>query len=351
MNKFIINNLEFSKNSPETLVIAEIGNNHQGDLNLCIEMIKQAKNANCRFVKLQSRNNKKLYTDSFYNSEYNSENAFADTYGEHRDKLELTSDSLKKIKSYCSDNNLSLIVTPFDEDSLDLCVEIDVDAIKVSSGDFSSNFEFTSSVIKSKKPVIISTGGCDYNYIISSFNKLYEYNQNISILQCTASYPTLAQDLNLNVIKRMNRDLNCVIGLSDHFVGLSSCLIAYMLGARIFEKHFTTSRALKGTDQSFSIEPKGLANLIRDLKLIPTFMGSSEKKLLDIEKKPLFKMQKSLVAKNDLAAGTILTERHLTKKSPYINGAFHPNDYLKIINRQLTHDINKNEIILDSHFK
>merc|ERR1711991_873206 len=134
-------------------------------------------------------------------------------------------------------------------------------------------------------------------------------------MQCIASYPAQIKDLNLNVIKTYKELFpNHLIGLSDHENGIDAGPIAYMLGARVFEKHVTLDRSLKGTDHAFSLEPIGFEKFVRNLKRIPQMLGSSEKKTLDIEKKALFKMEKSIVAKKNLKKGDKLILENLDFK-------------------------------------
>lgn len=126
---------------------------------------------------------------------------------------------------------------------------------------------------------------------------------------------------------------NQIIGLSDHENGIDAASIAYMLGARTFEKHFTLNRAFKGTDHSFSLQPEGLRKLVRNLKRIPVVLGDGHKRLLDCEKKPLTKMSKSLVAARDLPAGHTLTSRDVAIKSP--GGGLPPFELDRILGRTL----------------
>ena len=128
-----------------------------------------------------------------------------------------------------------------------------------------------------------------------------------------------------------------VIGFSSHHNGISMELVAHLLGARIFEKHFTLNRTWKGTDQSFSLTPEGMRRMVRDLRRVPAALGSSEKHKLDVEKKPLQKMGKSLVAARDLRAGSVLKESDLTVRSP--GGGLAPYNLEKLVGRAISDDI------------
>ena len=170
-------------------------------------------------------------------------------------------------------------------------------------------------------------------------------NSQLCILHCTASYPADVEDMNLSVIPLLKeRYPELVIGLSDHENGIDAASIAYMLGARVFEKHFTLNRAMRGTDHSFSLEPEGLKKLIRNLSRIPKILGDGEKKLLECEKKPLKKMSKSLVAARKLPAGHKLTEDDVALKSP--SGGLPPYELENILGKTLSTSLEEDDYIL-----
>ena len=151
--------------------------------------------------------------------------------------------------------------------------------------------------------------------------------------------------MNLNVIKiYLKKFPKNVIGLSDHENGIDAAPVAYMLGARIFEKHFTLDRSAKGTDHAFSLEPRGLTNVIRNLKRIHLMLGSDEKKVLESEKKPIFKMIKSIVTNKSLKKGHKLTLNDLTIKSP--GGGLSPNKMQSLIGKVLKRNFEEEEILV-----
>ena len=159
-------------------------------------------------------------------------------------------------------------------------------------------------------------------------------NPNLAILQCTAAYPCEPKDMNLRVISTFKEKFpDKVIGLSDHQSGISMALVAYTLGARIVEKHFTLNRAWKGTDHAFSLEPVGLTKLVRDLKRASVAMGNGEKISIEKEQKPLYKMGKKIVAAKDLENGKILSDNDITIKSP--NDGLPPYEWDNIIGLKL----------------
>lgn len=324
-------------------VIAEIGHNHQGNIETCKQMFKAAKDSGADAVKLQKRDNKSLYTKKLYNEPYNSENAYAPTYGEHREKLEFNKDQYIELIRYSKEIGIIFFATAFDFESADFLQNLDMPAYKIASGDL-LNTPLQKKIASFNRPILLSTGGGTFNDIVRAVDNILNYNQDLILFHCTASYPANVEDMNLLVIPELIKMFpNLTIGLSDHENGIDAASIAYMLGARAFEKHFTLNRSWKGTDQSFSLEPEGLRKLIRNLNRIPTLLGNSNKQLLESEKKPLKKMSKSIVANGDLKQGTILTSQHISLKCP--SGGLPPYEIQNVIGKRLINDIHDEDFI------
>ena len=337
------------KNKNKIFVIAEIGNNHKGSVKIAKKMFMEAKSAGADAVKLQKRSNKNLYTKNMYDQIYDHRNSYGKTYGLHRDFLEFNKKQYLELKNYAKKLKIEFLCTPFDFESVDFLESINIQAYKIASADL-INTHLQKYIAKKNKPIFMSTGGGNFRDIERAYKNIIKYNKKLSILHCTASYPASLGDMNLAVIKELKKKYKKIkIGLSDHENGIDAATIAYMLGARVFEKHFTLDRSWKGTDHPFSLEPQGLSKMIRNLRRIPLMIGSKNKKLLKSEKKPLLKMQKSIYSKMDLKKGTKLSIKHLILKSP--GGGFKPYELSKLINRTLKKDIYKEEIIRNTHFK
>ena len=330
---------------PESVfVIAEIGHNHQGNLETCKSMFLAAKEAGADAVKLQKRNNITLYTKALYNEPYNSENSYASIYGEHREALEFNKEQYKELVRYAKEIDIYFFATAFDFESLDFLIDLDMPAFKIASGDL-LNTPLQRRIAKLGKPVLLSTGGGTFNDITRAVNTIVEHNRQLVVFHCTASYPANVEDMNLRVIPELKKLFpDIIIGLSDHENGIDAASVGYMLGARVFEKHFTLNRSWKGTDQSFSLEPEGLRKLVRNLKRIPVLLGSADKQLLENEKKPLKKMSKSLVAKTDLSAGHCLTEDDIAIKSP--GGGLPPYKIDSLIGKTLKASVKEDDNLL-----
>ena len=328
----------------ECYVIAEIGHNHQGDVELAKRLIAAAKECGANAVKLQKRNNRALYTREFYEQPYDNELSFGRTYGEHRDALELDADAYRELLQYARESGVTLFATAFDFESADLLAELDVPAFKFASGDL-LNTPLQRRVAAFGKPMLLSTGGGTMADIERAVDTILPINEQLCILQCTAAYPADVEDLNLSVITTLReRFPQLVIGLSDHQNGIAMAVVAYMLGARVIEKHFTLDHALKGRDHAFSLMPEGMRRLVRDLHRVPTALGDPEQRPLPIEADPLEKMGKKLVAARELEQGHVLTDADIAVKSP-ADGGLPPYELDRLVGRRLRRTISADDFV------
>ena len=312
-------------------VIAEIGHNHQGSLQKARELFREAKLAGAHAVKLQKRNNRGLYTKAAYNKPYDNENSFGATYGEHREFLEFGAKEYRELQAYAKELDIDFFATAFDVESADLLESLDVPAYKLASGDLRSAPLLTH-VARFGKPVIISTGGARMEDVQRAYDTIVPINPQLCILQCTAGYPAAFEELDLRVITQFReRFPKAVIGFSGHDNGIAMAVAAFVLGARVVEKHFTLNRAMKGTDHAFSLEPVGLRKMVRDLERTAMALGDGVKKIHDSEKAPILKMGKSLVVARDLPVGHVIGPQDIVMKSPA--GGIPPYDIHKVLGR------------------
>ena len=318
----------------ECYVIAEVGHNHQGDVELAKRLIDAAKECGVDAVKLQKRSNRVLYTREFFEQPYDNELSFGRTYGEHREALELGVEDYRELLAHARAVGVTLFATAFDFESADLLAELDVPAFKFASGDL-RNTPLQRHIAAFGKPMLLSTGGATLEDVERAVDTILPLNDQLGVLQCTAAYPASVEDLNLNVIKTLReRFPDLVVGLSDHQNGIAMALVAYMLGARVIEKHFTLDHALKGRDHAFSLMPEGMRRLVRDLHRVPAALGDATKRPLPIEADPIEKMGKKLVAARELELGHVLTDRDLAIKSP-ADGGLPPYELDRLIGRRL----------------
>jgi sialic acid synthase len=329
--------------SSDCYVVAEVGHNHQGSVEKCKELFRVAKECGVDAVKLQKRDNRALYTRAMYDKPYDNENSFGATYGEHREALEFDWSEYVELKSYCREIGLTFFATAFDLPSVDFLARLDLPAFKIASGDLKT-LPLLRHVAEVGKPVILSTGGATMDDIERAYDVIMPINPQLCFLQCTAAYPAAPEDLNLKAISTLRgRFPELVIGLSDHENGIAMALAAYVLGARVVEKHFTLNHTWKGTDHAFSLEPIGLRKLVRDLRRTRVAMGTGVKCPLPSEREPLVKMGKKLVARRPLPAGHVLTEDDIAMKSP---GDGLPPHYLdRVLGRTLSQALDQDDDI------
>ena len=299
--------------SDHPFIIAEVGQNHQGDLEKAREFIRIFAFEGADVIKFQTRNNKYLFSQDAYDKPYESENAFAATYGAHRECLELKSEWLPILKEDCIKYGVKFMSTPFDEPSLELLQKVDVDILKVASFDL-GNLPFIQRIAKLGKPVVMSVGGGKIDQIRSSVKVLLDHHDQVAILHCVSEYPCEYNRLGLDNIEVLIREFpGCVVGSSDHFNGTLSGPIAYLKGARVFEKHVTLNRAWKGTDHSFALEREGFRKFVRDIRRVGQMMPA--KPAGDLGNENVFKkLGKSLVAFVDIHAGDTITLDMLSGK-------------------------------------
>lgn len=339
-NEFSIDGCSIGDDS-DAYLIAEIGHNHQGRLDTAKELLVAAHGCGVNAVKLQKRNNRTLYARAFYDAPYESESSFGSTYGSHREALELGRDEYAELQAFARTLGLTLFATVFDFESADLLAELDMPAYKIASGDL-TNTPLLTHVAKIGKPMIVSTGGGTMEDVLRAYDTIVSINPQLCLLQCTASYPAEPEVMNLKVIVTYrNRFPDAVIGLSDHQNGIALSPIAYVLGARVIEKHFTLGRAMKGTDHAFSLEPAGMRKLVRDLRRTKCALGDGVKRPYSCESKALYKMAKKLVASRELPAQHVVTHADVAIKSP--NDGLPPYELERIVGMATTRPMRQDE--------
>lgn len=330
----------------EPFVIAEVGQNHQGDLDIAREYIRMFAFEGADAIKFQTRNNRYLFSQDAYEASYNSENAFAETYGAHREKLELKPEWLPMLKEDCIRHGVKFMSTPFDEPSLELLKQVDVDILKVASFDL-GNLPLIHRIASLGKPVVMSVGGGKIDQIRSSVEVLLSHHDEVAILHCVSEYPCEYNRLGLDNIEFLIREFpQCAIGSSDHFNGTLSGPVAYLKGARVFEKHVTLNRAWKGTDHSFALAPEGFRKFVRDIKRVRHMMPAKPEG--DLGNERVFKkLGKSLVAYVDIREGEKFTLENLSGR--IFNTQYIPvRESNRVIGRVSRRDISKGEPICHS---
>lgn len=270
-----------------TFVTAEIGINHNGDLNIAKKLIDMAVFAGCDAVKFQKRTVEDVYTPEELARPR--ENPFGPTNGDLKRGLEFGKKEYKEIDKYCKQKNIMWFASPWDIKSIDFLEKFNVPCYKIASASLTDD-KLLRHIKSKKKPIILSTGMSTVKQIKHAVKVLG--NNNLIILHCTSTYPSDLKELNLNVIPWMKKTFNCPIGYSGHEANLAASLMAAALGACIVERHITLDRAMWGSDQAASIGPNGLNRMVRDIKLVPICLGDGKKRVWESEKPILDKLRK-----------------------------------------------------------
>jgi N-acetylneuraminate synthase/sialic acid synthase len=245
---------------------------------------------------------------------------------------------------YAKELEITMFATAFDFSSADFLAKLDVPAVKISSGD-AKNIPLLVHVAQFKRPIILSTGGCAMEDVNRAYDAIMPINQQLCLLQCTSGYPASFEELNLRVITTYrNRFPNVVVGLSSHDNGIAMAVAAYMLGARVIEKHFTLNHTWKGTDHAFSLEPIGFRKLVRDLRRVEVAIGDGVKKPYESELDPMTKMGKKLVAARDLVQGQSIGREDIAIKSP--GDGLPPYELDKVLGRMTRRALSADEDIV-----
>lgn len=341
-----IDGFEISDDS-DAWVIAEVGHNHQGDVEKCKELFRRAQAAGAHSVKLQKRDNCTLFTREAYQKPYDNENSFGATYGEHREFLEFNREQYAELQKFCRELKITFWATAFDFKSADFLAGLDMPAYKIASGDV-TNTPLLKHVARIGRPMIVSTGTATLAEVRRVCETVLPLNRQLAVLQCTASYPNEFKEMNLRVIETFRREFpDVVIGASMHDSGIAMATAAFVLGARIIEKHFTLNRAMKGTDHAFSLEPEGMRKMCRDLARAREAMGDGIKRTFPTEEAPRKKMGKSLYAARSLKAGTVLTAADIAIKSP--GGHTPPYELDRFVGRKLAKPVAEEEPLTPQH--
>jgi len=305
-----------------TVIIAEAGVNHNGDINLAKKLIDAAAEAGADYVKFQTFKTELLVSKNAKKADYQIKNQKNKNNSQFDmlKKLELAEETHYKLIDYCKQKNIKFLSTAFDFQSIDFLADLGIDFFKIPSGEL-TNYPYLKKIAKKKLPVVISTGMANLQEIsdaLKVFNscEFYKNNKNITILHCSSEYPTPMNVVNLSAMNTIGQKFNVEIGYSDHTLGIEIPIAAVAMGAKVIEKHFTLDNNLPGPDHKASLEPIELKNMVTAIRNIEKALGNGEKEPnnLELKNKPL--VRKSIIAKKNINKGDILTEENITTKRP-----------------------------------
>ncbi len=327
-----------------TYFIAEIGNNHNGDFYIAKKSIEEAARAGAHAVKFQKRFIKDTFAKELLEKPQTKENIKGKTYGEYRENLELSFDDFVKLKNLADSLNLSFFATPFDRKSVDFLESVGVPFYKIASFDL-TNLPLLEYVARKRKPVILSTGMASQDEVDEAVATVLQHNSQLILLHCVSVYPSSDEFINLDAMSAMaERYAPLPVGYSGHEKDTLPTLTAIARGASVVERHFTLSKLLPGPDhETVSLPPEDFARMVSDAKRIFMLSGSPVKRILDEEVGTRNKHSKSLIARQAIPKGTVITGAMLAVKSP--GHGLKPREMNRVIGQKAAIDIAEDSVI------
>jgi N,N'-diacetyllegionaminate synthase len=324
-----------------TLIIAEAGVNHNGDMELARKLVEVAAEAGADLVKFQTFKAGSLATSSAKKADYQiRDTSSSDTQLEMLSELELSVSDHHVLVKHCRDNGIKFFSSGFDLESIDFLIDLGLDCMKIPSGEI-TNLPYLEHIAKRAKSVILSTGMSELEEIGVALSVLQDGGMKlgqITVLHCNTEYPTPMIDVNLRAMESIRQAFGVNVGYSDHTVGIEVPIAAVAMGAMVIEKHFTLSRNLSGPDHRASLEPSELKTMVQGIRNIEIALGDGVKSVSTSEKKNRDIARKSLVAACSIAKGDLLDEKNLAIKRPgtgispmrwnEVRGKYAPRDFL-----------------------
>lgn len=304
----------------KVLIIAEAGVNHNGDLNIALQLVHKASEAKADIVKFQTFKAAKLATNSAKTADYQNKNLKSSNTSqlEMLKKLELSYNDHFTLMNECKKLGIGFLSTAFDFESLDFLISLKLGLWKIPSGEI-TNLPYLEKIGRLNQPTIVSTGMADFTEVKAATDALIKAGlsrENLTVLHCNTDYPTQPSDVHLRAMAEMGKNLNAAYGYSDHTLGIEVPIAATALGACVIEKHFTLDREMPGPDHKASLEPHELKQMVSAIRNIELALGRSEKRPTESEVKNRVVARKSIVAATDIKKGAVLTEKNLTTARP-----------------------------------
>lgn len=329
-----------------TLIIAEAGVNHNGDLTLAKKLIDVATEAGADLVKFQTFNANRLATRFAKKADYQTRTTDShESQYEMLHRLELSAEMHKELIAHCAERNIGFFSTGFDIESVDLLVSLGLDHFKIPSGEI-TNLPYLRHIGRLGKTVILSTGMATLGEIEAAIDVLEQSGTpraNITVLHCTTEYPTPMAEVNLRAMQNIHTAFGVAVGYSDHTPGIEVAIAAVALGATVIEKHFTLDRNLPGPDHKASLEPEELKAMVAAIRNIEVALGDGIKCLTPSEAKNKAVARKSLVASQTIKAGEVFSAENISAKRPGIG--ISPMRWDEVMGRTAPRDYSADELI------
>lgn len=330
----------------KTIIIAEAGVNHNGNYEMALKMIDEAKAAGADYVKFQTAKPELVISTFAPKAEYQKE-----TTGNGESQLEMCKaihlplTDYKSLKEYCDKVGIGFMSTPFDLVSIDVLEPLDMDYYKIPSGEI-TNLPYLRAIAAKGRKVIISTGMSELPEIEEALQVLENgglKRSDIIVLHCNTEYPTPMRDVNLRAMLDIRDRLGVAVGYSDHTNGIEVPIAAVALGAEVIEKHFTLDKTLPGPDHKASLEPQELKAMVDAIRNIEAALGDGKKKVTDSERPNIIVARKSIVAARPIKAGEVYTEENVTVKRP--GNGISPMKWDDVLGKTAPRDFEYDELI------
>ena len=328
-----------------TIIIAEAGINHNGSIKRAFKLVDAAKYSGADIVKFQIAIPEEVMTPNAIKASYQKrDKKDKETQLQMVRRLIININYFSKIKNYCNKKKIKFLCSPFDEKSLKELIKLNVDTIKIPSGEI-TNVPLLEKIGKSSKRIILSTGMSKLKEILRAIKILTNQGtkrKKISVLHCNTAYPSPFEDLNLGSIKILKKKLKLKIGNSDHSIGIEGSIAAVACGAEIIEKHLTLNNNLEGPDHKASLNPKDFKNMVKCIRNIEKAKGHLIGKTKS-EKQNLRIVRRSIVAIKDIKVGEKFTNNNIGCKRPMLG--IPAEKWHKILNKKSKKNYKKNQFI------
>lgn len=328
----------------KVFIIAEAGDNHNGDINLALKLIDKAVEAKADCVKFQTFITGEIISQHAKKADYQIEaTGEAETQYEMVKKLELSFQDFTMIKQYCDQKGILFLSTPFDIPSVEFLESLGMPFWKIPSGEI-TNLPYLIRIAQTHKDIILSTGMCEIDEIRQAVHILKKYGGGrITLLHCNTQYPTPYSDVNLSAMNHLRQVFQMDVGYSDHTLGIEIPIAAAAQGACVIEKHFTLDKNMKGPDHQASLEPDELAAMVKAVRNIELALGDGIKKPSISERPNIEIARKSIVARCSIQKGELFTENNLAVKRP--GNGISPMKWFDMLGTYAEHNYEKDELI------
>ena len=329
---------------PNTFVIAEAGVNHNGSLDLALELVSAAKASGADAVKFQTFDAATLVTRSAAKAAYQRTATVGDdSQYAMLEALELELDDWQRIHAHCQGIGIEFLSSPFDERAVDVLDELGVRTFKVPSGEI-TNLPFLEHLGSKRKPVILSTGMAWLGEVETAARALRRAgSSDLTLLHCVSEYPAPVEQINLRAMLTLAAAFGLPVGYSDHTAGIEIPIAAVALGAAVIEKHFTLDTRMPGPDHSASLDPRTFTMMVSAIRNVELALGDGRKQPAPCELLNRQLVRKSIVAVRDLHAGETLRRSDLSVKRP--GSGIPPSELERVIGRRAARDITADTLV------